>query len=151
MYSASAAEVWGLFGDYVTGNADASVLVIGAHAPSEAARNALDKSFAALGYGSGACAYAALNGQTAGASGVGLDAQAVFMLVEGLDPICVVCCDEASIAALEGCYRTSFVRDNVVRAFGRPAALFADFEGLLGTDDGKQHAWRILKALPHMA
>ena len=152
MYSASAVEVWNLFGDYVDGNANALALVLSETPLGNTACEALAKSFAALGYGNDACAFATLapRGQTQ-TQAVHLDAQALFMLIEGLDPVSLVCADAQAIKALEGAYRTQLKPDAAERVFGRPAALLADFEGMLASDDGKQAAWRILKTMPRFA
>lgn len=150
IYSASAEEIGGLFGDYLEGNAAGPVLVVSEHALVDEAREALAKSFASFGYGSvDVCGYATLHpaGETAEWDVV-LDPQALFLLVEGLDPVCVVCADEASAACLGKAYRTSFELDAAVRVFGRPAVAFRDFTAMLGSDDGKQRAWHILKSFP---
>lgn len=149
IYSASAEEIGGLFGDYLQGNAAGPVLVISEHQLADAAREALAKSFASFGYGNeNVCGYATLLPTDAPENGVALDPQALFLLVEGLDPVCVVCADEASAACLGKAYRTSFDLDAAVRVFGRPAVAFHDFTAMLSSGDGKQRAWHILKSFP---
>ena len=146
MYGASAADIWDIFGDYVSGNPSAIVLALGNNIPGEAAQNALDKTFASFGYGNDACAFATLSPQRG--DGPQLDPQALFMLIEGLDPVCIVCVDEAATHAAENAYRTTCKLDSSVRIFGRPAAAFRDLNALVGSSEGKQKAWSVLKTLP---
>lgn len=76
-----------------------------------------------------------------------LDSQALFMLIEGLDPLRVICCDAATTHAVAEAYRTTYPLDDAARVFGRPAAAFENLEALMESDDGKQKAWRVLKTL----
>lgn len=196
IYSASADDVRELFEDYLDGPEACIALAMSARRLGDAARDAIEKSLAALGYGDDACTFATLvpqgaagdagaagagaagagsaaaasgsadagaagdaagaadagtagaGGNAAGAGDVRLDAQALFMLVEGLDPLCVICADAAAAEALGGAYRTEFSLDAPARAFGRPAVAFREFATLIATDDGKQRAWKLLKSLP---
>ena len=147
-----------LFEAYVTGNEANVILVIGASAPAPETQDALEKTFKALGYGRDACTYARIStNENADASAnpnqpaddVLLDPQALFLLVEGLDPVCLVVCDDRAREALCATYRASFAADAPARIFGRPAAVFANLDALITTDNGKQKAWSILKLLPH--
>lgn len=144
-----------LFGSYLEGSEACVVLAMSARRLGGAAWGAIEKSLAALGYGDDACTFATLAPQgamgldSAGAeSGVQLDAQALFMLVEELDPVCVICADAATAEALGDAYRTAFALDAPARVFGRPGVMFRDFAALMTTDDGKQRAWKLLKSLP---
>lgn len=150
IYSASAEEIGGLFGDYLEGNAACPVLVLSEQPLDDKARDALAKTFSSFGYGNAnACGYATLHPANATDEwDVALDPQALFLLVEGLDPVCVVCADEASATCLGKAYRTAFDLDSPVRVFGRPAVAFRDFAAMLATDEGKQRAWHILKSFP---
>lgn len=145
IYGAAAAEIWELFGDYVSGDESAVALVVSSAPLGDEARIALQKSLASLGYGSQPCTFASLS---SAASPLLLDASAIFMLVEGLDPVCIICADDAAATALEGAYRCAVPRDAFSHVFGRPAAVFQDFAAMLGSDDDKQRAWAILKRLP---
>ena len=152
MYSASADEIWGLFADYVEGSPDAGALALSTGPLSPTACNALEKSLAAFGYGNDALAYATLlpHGVDANGAGEALDPQAEFLLIEGLDPICLIACDERAIASLETTYRTTCKRDAAQHVFGRPCVAFGDLPILLTTDQGKQRAWSLLKTLPRI-
>ena len=74
----------------------ALVCVASGSALSERSRAALNSAMASLGYGSGACTFAAVEG---------LDDQALFLLVEGLDPLCLIATDSTAAAALGRAYR----------------------------------------------
>ena len=150
IYSASAEEIGGLFGDYLDGSAACPVLVLSEQPLGNVARNALAKTFSSFGYGSsGTCGYATLHPVNATEEwDIALDSQALFLLVEGLDPVCMVCADEASATCLGKAYRTTFELDSPARVFGRPAVAFRDFTAMLATDEGKQRAWHILKSFP---
>ena len=85
---------------------------------------------------------------TSNANAVPLDPQALFLLVEGLDPLCVICAD-ASTADLFGlAYRTQYNLDSAARVFGRPAVMFDNLDSSLATEAGKQRVWHLLKSLP---
>lgn len=152
MYSASADEIWGLFADYVEGNPNAGALALSTEPLSPTARNALEKSLAAFGYGDDALAYATLLPHEVEANGSGetLDPRAEFLLIEGLDPICLIACDERAVASLETTYRTTCKRDAAQHVFGRPCVAFDNLPVLLTTDQGKQRAWSLLKTLPRI-
>ena len=167
-YGASAREIRELFGDYLDGGAGEAAgagsgesagegagaaprpaLALSAEPLPAVARNAIEKSLAAFGFGDDACLFATLvpRDPTVEGGDIRLDAQALFLLVEGLDPLYVIAADADSAAALAAAYRTEFPLDAPIRAFGRPAAAFADLGALLQTDAGKQKAWQVLKSL----
>ena len=150
IYSASADDIRALFGDYVEDDGPCIVLALSERSLEDAARNAIERSLQSFGYGVDACTYAMLLPRNPSAEGgdIKLDAQALFLLVEGLDPVCVICTDAPSIASLEAAYRTSFEADATARVMGRPAVMFASLASLLETEKGKQTAWHLLKSLP---
>ena len=145
MYSASAADIWEIFCDHVEGNPSSVVLALSASALGNASHDALVKSFASLGYGRDVCAFATLMPRTG--EEVALDPQALFMLVEGLDPVCLVCADETAAKTIEAAYRTTVKLDAATRIFGRPSAVFHSLDALMETPEGKQRAWAVLKTL----
>ena len=164
IYGASAESMRELFADYVSGNDSSVILVIASTQPAASTQDALEKTFYALGFGHDACTYAQLlpvmpaeeaENPTSSTSSVdeplALDPQALFLLVEGLDPICLVVCDTQAREALCATYRTTIEEDSPARIFGIQAAVFANLDALISTDDGKQKAWSILKLLPHRA
>ena len=143
----SADEIGTLFDDYLEGDASHPMLVASDRPLSEAARDALRKSFASFGYGDDACMFVTLR-PTSNANAVPLDPQALFLLVEGLDPLCVICAD-ASTADLFGlAYRTQYNLDSAARVFGRPAVMLDNLDSSLATEAGKQRVWHLLKSLP---
>ena len=126
------------------------VLALSSQPLDETARNAIDRSLETFGYGNSACTYATLVPADRSIEGgdIALDPQALFLLVEGLDPTCVICADSESAARLGDAFRTPFELDAPARLFGRPCVVFRNLSALMESDKGKQHAWRLLKSLP---
>ena len=151
MYSASAEEIWELFGDFVEGNPDGGALALSTFPLAADARNALERSLEAFGYGRDALAFVTLLPRAGASAGAALDAHAEFLLIEGIDPICLIACDERAIASLEAAYRTPCTRDAGMRVLGRPCVLLRDLSAMLASDQEKQRLWAILKTLPKWA
>lgn len=145
MYEVGLAQTRELFGDYLDGSPSALICAVSAQVLGEAARAALESSAAALGYGHGAVTFATL----ADAEGA-LDGPALFALVEGLDPLCVVAADAEAATALSQAYRQELPPMKAARLFGRPAVAFDSFEQMLADDQAKQRAWALLKTLPRL-
>ncbi len=74
----------------------------------------------------------------------------LFLVVEGVDPLCVVAADVASAKALAATYRQDVPVDARCRLFGRDAVAFRQFEALLDDSAHKQKAWALLKQLPRL-
>lgn len=138
-YEVALAETWELFGQYMSGAHAGLCCVISSESLSEAAEKALDSSLAALGYGHDACTFVAPGD---------LDQQALFVLIEGLDPICIVAADGKSAALLGQAYHLAVPSGKATRLLGRITVSFLDFESLLKTPQDKQIAWALLKKLP---
>lgn len=132
-------ETWELFGQYMSGTRAGLCCVISSESLSEAAEKALDSSLAALGYGRDACTFVVPGD---------LDQQALFVLIEGLDPICIVAADGKSAALLGQAYHLAVPSGKATRLLGRITVSFLDFESLLKTSQDKQIAWALLKKLP---
>ena len=148
-YTASAREIAELFADYLEGGGNRPATVLSERALGDDARNALERSFESFGFEDPACTYATLLPRDAEAEGgdIRLDPQALFALLEALDPLFVIAADAAATGVLAQAYRTDFPSDAAVRAFGRPSVTFADLQTLLQTPEGKQRAWALLKSL----
>ena len=125
MYEVALDEAWELFDEHLDGARSALVCVASGNGSSERSRAALNSAMASLGYGSGACTFAAVEG---------LDDQALFLRVEGLDPICLIATDSTAAAALGRAYRCEVE--------------FRDFDAMLDDGQDKQIAWALLKKLP---
>lgn len=143
-----------LFGDYLEADERASsglciALAISARPLGNTARNAINKSLAALGLGSDACTYATLTPANAAVEGgdVELDVHALFSLIEGLDPVRLIATDERVAEKLGKAYRASIACDTATRIFGRGAAVFENLEAMMETEAGKQKAWALFKTL----
>ena len=129
MYEVTLEETWDLFAPYLDGARTGIVCVASAARLGDAARSALEKSAAALGYAA-------------------LDGQALFLLLEGLDPLIVVAADAEAARALGAAYRQEVPLDGACRLFGRDAVAFKSFEHMLDDAQSKQAAWALLKKLP---
>ena len=176
IYEVTLDETWELFAPYLDG-ARAGVVGVASASPLGAeAREALENSAAALGYGHGSCTYAVLQpkkgtgyaasdgkestaaepaGKAEGrpadeeaAGDAALDGQALFLLLEGVDPLVVVAADAEAARALGAAYRQDVPLDGACRLFGRDAVAFKSFESMLGDVQSKQAAWALLKRLP---
>lgn len=77
-----------------------------------------------------------------------LDGDALRMLVEGLDPLCIVIADHASGAVFSKAYQERCPLDAAGRVLGRSIVAFTSFASLLETPADKQRAWALLKTLP---
>ena len=150
IFNVPAEEIRDLFADYLDGS-DACAALAVSQAPLGAdARDALEKSLSSFGYGPRALTYATLLPGDASVEGgdVPLDPQALFLLVEGLDPTCVICADAAAAECIGRAYRIALDLDAPARIMGRPAVVMGDLQALLTSERGKQQAWRLLKSLP---
>ena len=148
-YGAAAEEVAELFADYLEGDAARPALALSSRPLAAEARSAIEKSFAAFGYGGEACSYATLSPKDASVEGadIALDSQALYLLVEGLDPLYLVAADKLAATRLAQAYRAAFDLDCGTRVQGRSTAIFNDLPALLESAEGKQTAWRIFKSL----
>lgn len=149
MYEVALDETWGLFEAHLDGARSALVCVLSERPLDDESRKALNGSAAALGYGREACAFATLRERAADRAE--LDRQALFLLIEGIDPLCLVAADEQAARALEQAYRCEVPLGRLSRVFGRPCAAFRSFSAMLGDGQDKQIAWALLKKLPRFA
>lgn len=140
MYEVALDEAWELFGEYLDGARSGLVCVVSEEALDERSRAALESSAEALGYGRAACTYVTLGGA--------LDAQALFLLLEGLDPLCLVAADAAAARMLGETYRCPVELMKPSRVFGRTTVAFRSFPAMLEDAQDKQVAWALLKKLP---
>ena len=148
-YETSVREVSELFSDYLEGDASRPALALSTRPLPENARNALERSFERFGFEPPNCTYATLfpTARQAEGSDIALDAQALFLLVESLDPLRVIAADAEASRTLAQAYRASYPLDAPIRAFGRPGAAFENLPQLLETPSGKQKAWSVLRSL----
>ncbi len=138
-YEVTLDETWELFGQFLKGARSGALVVASFDTLGDAARTALESSAVALGYGKDACTFADIST---------LDENALFMLIEGLDPKCLVVTDSKAAALTSKAYRLELACDEASRTFGRTCVAFDNFEAMLATSDKKQIAWALLKKLP---
>ena len=150
IFNASAAEILALFDEYLSGAQNGAVLALSTRPLGESTRFAIARSAEKFGYGTDACTFAALlpTDTDDDKDIVPLDPQALFLLVEGLDPLCVICADERATECLGRAFRESYPLDATIRAFGRSGVAFRNLDALLSDEAGKQQAWHLLKSLP---
>ena len=137
-YGASAREIGELFADFLEGGSDRPVIALGTRVLEGDARNAIEKSLNAFGFSADSCTFAVVGA---------LDAQAVFLLVEGLDPLHVIVTDREATAKVSQAYRTDYPVDAPIRVAGRQSVSFTDLHALMATPELKQRAWKLLKTL----
>lgn len=140
-YEVALDETWDLFGSFMSGARNGAIAVLSVKPLSQAAQTAIESSAKALGYGRDACTFVVTEG---------LEEQALFVLLEGLDPLCLVAADGTAAALLGQAYRRSVPTGDVCRLFGRTTVSFIDFESLLQTPQDKQVAWALLKKIPKL-
>ena len=147
MYMASADIVWEKYDGALAGCYAGLWCVVSDTPLTAPAKNALEKSAEALGYKKDACTYVVLArlGELAGAN-----ANTLFEIVEGIDPLCVVATDVTSIQTLGATYTTRLTQNTYARLFGRDCVTFRDFSGMMNSPESKQRAWALLKKLPHL-
>ncbi len=138
-YEVALDETWDLFADQLSGARAGLVLCVSAEKLGSKAAGALKSSAKAFGYGEGSCTFASVSG---------LEANALFVLVEGIDPICLVATDGKGAALLGQAYQCSVPSGKPSRLLGRTCVAFLDFEQMLENDADKQIAWALLKKLP---
>lgn len=140
-YEVALDETWDLFEPFLSGARNGLVGVLSAKPLSDAAQNAVKSSAKALEYGDDSCTFVVTEG---------LEEHALFVLLEGLDPLCLVAADGKTAALLGQAYRCSVPAGDVCRLFARTTVSFMDFESLLETPQDKQVAWALLKKLPKL-
>lgn len=142
MYEVAAQEVRDLFAAHLDGAALPLVCVVSGSALGNEAQTALASSARSLGYGD-ACAFVTLDGPDGR-----LDASSLLLLMEGLDPLCVIAADGDAAHLLADAWRCPVPEGALSRPMGRPTVAFRSFEGMLGSSQDKQKAWALLKKLP---
>lgn len=147
MYSNTLDNAWGLFESYLSGQHDALVVIVSSAYLSDMAINALQSSFAQLGYGTAACTFVVLEN---GKESIPLSGSELFLLLESLDPFLMVITDARAGEALSQTYHEPIEFEKNRRMFGREVRAFESFESLLESSPGKQKAWAQLKTLPKL-
>lgn len=143
MYEQTLIEIEEAFAGHLSGNHSALICVISTEYLEDPARSALKNAAEALGYGQKPCVFVTI--QKAHEE---LDAQSLFLLVEGLDPRCVIAADKKAAFTLGQAYGLEMPLEAPSRALGRTVVAFPSFSAMLADDQDKQKAWQLLKKLP---
>ncbi len=132
------------FQPFCQGGGAGLFVALSTRAPSDSMHDALTKSAAALRWGSDGITFISRNGT----DGDSLTDDALYQLIEGFDPICLVICDTESAAACASAYHLSSPIDPRYRLAGRCVRVFDDLEAQLETEHGRESVWGELKTLP---
>lgn len=149
-YNAAAQEIGELFSDFLEGDFQRPALAISQEPLPETARNAIEKSLEAFGFGGDACTFATISLRTPASNegNITLDPHALFLLIEGMDPLYIICADASSTFLLGEAYRERLALDEPARVFGRQSLMFENLSDLVSTERGKQKAWALFKIFP---
>ncbi len=148
IFDASLRATADLFAPYLAGSVGGLAIAISSNWLDDVSRNALESSLDTLGYGTDCLAYIALNGS--GNETLPLDAQALFALVEGLDPKCLIATDSQAAGILAEAFHVKQILNAYARFQGRDTVAFSDFADLMNSPEEKQQAWHLLKKLPKL-
>lgn len=140
IYDHSRKCVLARYGQRISGAESCLIVALFDNPPSDPARNALEKSAEALGWGNDAVAFVETDG---------IDPPELLWMVEGMDPVAVVLAGRASARSFFAANRMPYCNDDSPRVLCREIRQIPDFEKLMETPDGKQRIWAILKTLPH--
>ena len=138
IYGYGRAHAFERYADRLEGNRDGIALVIFTEKPNDAAKNALEKSFAAIGFDAGACTFAYIDD---------LAPAEVFALVEGIDPLALVACDAKAAELYGQAVRQEFPPMRRMRLFGREARAFTQLNAMLEQEADRQAVWHLLKTM----
>lgn len=144
MYEGILKNTWELFGAYLHGAPEGLICVVSNHTLETKSQSALNQALASRGYGEAPCTFISLEQPPEPT----LDDQAIFLLLEGLDPLFIIAADFTSTQALNSAYRTHIATDSSCQLFGRPCVAFTSFADMLAGNKTKQKAWSLLKSLP---
>lgn len=139
MYEVALDEAWELFSAQLDGSRAALVCVLSKEPLDERSRAALQSAMNSLGYGPAACTFATTED---------LDDHALFLMIEALDPLCLIAADRDAAQALGRAFRCDIPFKKPGRAFGRSVVAFSSFASMLDDGQDKQIAWALLKKLP---
>lgn len=129
---------------FVDGSTNAAFCLVSTSELSLEAQNALFKSAQALGYSVHDITLVVLHPNEQQTL-LGKD---VFELIEGLDPLCMVICDQQSCQTLSEAFRVKLPTNDIFYLLGKPCCCFNQFEDMLDNQNHKQQAWACLKLLP---
>ena len=122
----------------LSGNTAGIVLVLSTEPIAAVAESALEKGFAALGFGDGACTFAQVKGLPEGE---------LFELVEGVDPLLLVVADADAAKLYAEAARQPLPLLGKARLFGREPRAFSHLNGMFETEADRQAVWRLLNSM----
>ena len=122
----------------LSGNSAGIVLVLFTEPIAAVAESALEKGFAALGFGEDACTFAQVKD---------LAETDLFNLVEGIDPLLLVVTDADAAKLYAGVVRQPLPLLGKARLFGRETRAFPHLNSMFETEADRQTVWRLLKSM----
>ena len=138
IYAFTRNQVMETHANRIEGNHAGVVLVVYTEALEPVAKDALQKSFDAIGYGKAACTFADVSG---------MDEREAFDLIEGIDPLALVAADEAAAALCAQASRQAFPLQRKMRLCGREARAFKRLNAMFETEADRQTLWHLLKSM----
>lgn len=132
-----------LYGTFVDGDPNCTLMVIGERTLDDTARNALIASSEKLGYGKSAIAWVSIGADEEQRIG----AADLHTIVEALDPIGIVATDATAASMLSKAYSKQLKINVPNRVDCRTVVAFNEFSTMLASDEEKQKAWHALKSL----
>jgi len=158
-YSVSRQHILEKYAQIISGSSTGLFVALTSEPLSDAAKNALTKTAESFNYGADPVTYVDVSGlekfdnrgpknrdETNKAASTN---DQLFEIVEGLDPVCLVTCDDKATHLLTEAYRTQIMPMEPARVFGRSAAPLNNIDTMLETQKGKAHLWKVLRTLPH--
>lgn len=131
--------------EHLSGCPNGYVLIVSTQTVAPEGKDALQKSFAALGYGRAACSYLVATSSL-------LQPDRLFCCIEAIDPGVVVSVDGDAISLLEQAYHQNMTgMGPSLHLFGRSLVALNDFSALMQTESGHQKIWAALKTLPRLS
>ena len=143
LYDVPRETLWVKYSPYLQGDSSSMLCIVTRATLSSDARSALLSSIQRLGYG---LAYCIITLEPENHSP--LEGKELLEVIETLDPLALICCQNESAIVLANAYRTGIPLDAPGKLLGRPICAFSDFDKMLQRADTKQKAWQLIKSLP---
>lgn len=144
IYDMARHQAQGQFASYWEGCPQTVVGIICSQWLDTQSRDALQKSFAALGYGDAACTF--VNLEPTGAPK--LTARELHCMIEAFDPLILILGDQGAAELCSQAYRQPIPLHRPLRLSGRDARAFASLASWIQSPLDKHRAWALLKSLP---
>lgn len=129
--------------EHLGGSAFGLLCVVSTVDLEQVAKDALQSTAVALGYGNRAVSFATLGSATEL-----LEPTALLSVIEALDPVALVVTDATAAECMSRAYKCEVPTQAASRVLGRTCVAFREFSEMMATPQLKQQAWALLKQLP---